>query len=99
MYRIYAMMNIHACLCTIFVECAILLMQRCNKLAGSFQFMSSCCCGVLIVYLHCLYTMASSLSNVGSLFEIKSFEGIGFDLWRDRMQNILFFKDCDGTLA
>ena len=43
--------------------------------------------------------MASSLSDVGSLFEIKSFEGIGFYLWRDKTENILFFKDSDGALV
>ena len=38
-------------------------------------------------------TMASTSSaDVKNLFEIKRFEGTGFDLWMHRMQGILFLK-------
>jgi len=43
--------------------------------------------------------MASSSTDIKSLFEIKRFEGKSFDLWKDRMQGILFLKVCDGALA
>ncbi|KAH7288390.1 hypothetical protein KP509_31G025000 [Ceratopteris richardii] len=43
--------------------------------------------------------MTSTSSDVKSLFEIKSFEGNGFDLWKERMLGILFLKDCEGALA
>ena len=42
--------------------------------------------------------MASSSSNVKNLFEIRRFEGTGFDLWKERMQGFLFLKDCDRAL-
>ncbi|KAH7297375.1 hypothetical protein KP509_26G066900 [Ceratopteris richardii] len=42
--------------------------------------------------------MASTSSDVKSLFEIKRFEGNGFDLWKERMLGILFLKDCEGAL-
>ena len=42
--------------------------------------------------------MASSSSEIKNLFEIRRFDGTGFDLWKDRMQGILFLKDCDGAL-
>ncbi|MCO5578577.1 hypothetical protein L7F22_032421 [Adiantum nelumboides] len=42
--------------------------------------------------------MASSSSDVKNLFEIKKFDGTGFDLWKDRIQGILFLKDCEGAL-
>ena len=42
--------------------------------------------------------MAGSSSEIKNLFEIKRFEGTGFDLWKERMQGILFLKDCDGAL-
>ncbi|MCO5608620.1 hypothetical protein L7F22_062833 [Adiantum nelumboides] len=42
--------------------------------------------------------MASSSSDVKNLFEIKKFNGTGFDLWKDKIQGILFLKDCEGTL-
>ncbi|MCO5591745.1 hypothetical protein L7F22_045737 [Adiantum nelumboides] len=40
----------------------------------------------------------SSSSHPKSLFEIRRFDGTGFDLWKDRMQGILFLKDCDDAL-
>lgn len=40
----------------------------------------------------------SSASDAKSLMEIKGFDGTGFDLWQDRMQGILFLKDCDDAL-
>ena len=43
--------------------------------------------------------MASSSSDVKNLFEIRRFEGMGFDLWKERMQGILFLKDGDMALA
>ena len=33
-----------------------------------------------------------------NLFEIRQFEGTGLDLWKERMQGILFLKDCDKAL-
>ena len=42
--------------------------------------------------------MASSSSDGRNLFEIRRFEGTGFDLWKERMQGILFLKDCDRAL-
>ncbi|MCO5584672.1 hypothetical protein L7F22_038603 [Adiantum nelumboides] len=42
--------------------------------------------------------MDSSSSDVKNLFEIKKFDGTGFDLWKDRIQGILFLKDCEGAL-
>ncbi|KAH7442033.1 hypothetical protein KP509_03G067800, partial [Ceratopteris richardii] len=42
--------------------------------------------------------MASSSSDVKNLFEIQWFEGTGFDLWKERIQGILFLKDCDRAL-
>ncbi|KAH7439944.1 hypothetical protein KP509_04G083400 [Ceratopteris richardii] len=42
--------------------------------------------------------MASTSFDVKSLFEIKRFEGNGFDLWKQRMLGILFLKDCEGAL-
>ncbi|KAH7437249.1 hypothetical protein KP509_05G062100, partial [Ceratopteris richardii] len=42
--------------------------------------------------------MASSSSDMKNLFEIRRFEGIGFDLWKERIQGILFLKDCDKAL-
>ena len=42
--------------------------------------------------------MASTSSDIENLFKIKRFEDTGFDLWKDRMQGILFLKDCDGAL-
>ncbi|KAH7416413.1 hypothetical protein KP509_14G090400 [Ceratopteris richardii] len=42
--------------------------------------------------------MASTSSDVKSLFEIKRFEGNGFDFWKERMLGILFLKDCEGAL-
>ena len=42
--------------------------------------------------------MAGSSSEIKNLFEIKRFEGTGFDLWKERMQGIIFLKDCDGAL-
>ena len=42
--------------------------------------------------------MASSSSEVKNLFEIRRFEGTGFDLWKERMQGILFLKDCERAL-
>ena len=42
--------------------------------------------------------MAESSPEMKNLFEIKRFEGRGFDLWKERMQGILFLKDCDGAL-
>ena len=41
--------------------------------------------------------MASSSSDMNP-FEIRRFEGLGFDLWKERMQGILFLKDCDKAL-
>ena len=40
--------------------------------------------------------MITTLSDLKSLFEIMRFEGIGFDLWQERMLAILFLKDCEG---
>ena len=34
-----------------------------------------------------------------NLFEIRRFEATGFDLWKERMQGILFLKDGDMALA
>ena len=45
--------------------------------------------------LHCA-AMVSSSSDVNNL-EIRRFEGTGFDL-EERMQGILFLKDCDKAL-
>lgn len=42
--------------------------------------------------------MASTSNDIKSLFEVKRFDGKGFDLWKDRMQGILFLKDYDGAL-
>ncbi|MCO5572770.1 hypothetical protein L7F22_026529 [Adiantum nelumboides] len=42
--------------------------------------------------------MVSSSSDVKNLFEIKKFDGTGFDLWKDRIQGILLLKDCERTL-
>ena len=42
--------------------------------------------------------MAASSSEIKGLFEIRKFDGRGFDLWKERMQGILFLKDCDGAL-
>ncbi len=42
--------------------------------------------------------MASSSSDIKNLFEIRRFEGTGFDLWKERIQGILFLKDCDRAL-
>ena len=42
--------------------------------------------------------MTTISSNVKCLFEIKRFEGSGFDLWKERMFGILFLKDCEGAL-
>ena len=42
--------------------------------------------------------MTTTSSNLKSLFEIKRFEGSGFDLWKERMLGILFLKDCEGAL-
>ena len=43
--------------------------------------------------------MAGSSSEIKNLFEIKRFESTGFDLWKERMQGILFLKECEGALA
>lgn len=40
----------------------------------------------------------SSASDAKILMEIKRFDGTCFDLWKDRMQGILFLKDCDDAL-
>lgn len=40
----------------------------------------------------------SSASDTKSLMEIKRFDGQGFDLWQERMQGILFLKDCESAL-
>ncbi|MCO5572758.1 hypothetical protein L7F22_026517 [Adiantum nelumboides] len=51
-------------------------------------------------FLFCLIMAdTSSSSDPKSLFEIRRFDGTGFDLWKDRMQGILFLKDCDGALS
>ena len=42
--------------------------------------------------------MAASSSEIKNLFEIRRFDGTSFDLWKERMQGILFLKDCDGAL-
>ena len=42
--------------------------------------------------------MAASSSEIKGLFEIRRFEGTGFDLWKERMQGIIFLKDCDRAL-
>ena len=42
--------------------------------------------------------MSTTSSDLKSLFEIKRFEGSGFDLWKERMLGILFLKDCEGAL-
>ena len=47
--------------------------------------------------LYCV-AMASSSSDVKNLFEIRRFEGTSFDLWKERMQGILFLKDCERAL-
>ena len=39
----------------------------------------------------------TTTSDLKSLFEIKRFEGSGFDLWKERMLGILFLKDCEGA--
>ncbi|KAH7281919.1 hypothetical protein KP509_35G003300 [Ceratopteris richardii] len=41
--------------------------------------------------------MASTSSDVKSLFEIKKFEGSSFDYWKERTLGILFLKDCEGA--
>ena len=41
----------------------------------------------------------ASSSDAKNLFEIRRFDGTGFDLWKDRMQGILFLKDCEDALA
>ena len=41
---------------------------------------------------------ASSSSDTKSLLEIKRFDGTSFDLWKERMQGILFLKDCEDAL-
>ncbi|MCO5608195.1 hypothetical protein L7F22_062401 [Adiantum nelumboides] len=41
----------------------------------------------------------SSSSDPKSLFEIRRFDGTGFELLKDRMQGIFFLKDCDNALA
>ena len=43
--------------------------------------------------------MAKSSSEMKNLFEIKRCEGTGFNLWKERMQGILFLKECEGALA
>ena len=43
--------------------------------------------------------MAKFSSDTKNLFEIRRFEGIGFDLWKERMHGILFLKDCDEELV
>ncbi|KAI5080956.1 hypothetical protein GOP47_0004139 [Adiantum capillus-veneris] len=42
--------------------------------------------------------MASSSSDMKNLFEIRRFDGTSFDLWKDKIQGILFLKDCEGAL-
>ena len=37
-------------------------------------------------------------SDLKSLFEIKRFEGNGFDLWKERMLGILFLEDFERAL-
>ena len=39
--------------------------------------------------------MTTTSSDLKSLFEIKSFEGSGFHLWKERMLGIHFLKDCE----
>ena len=43
--------------------------------------------------------MARSFSEMKNLFEIKRFESTSFDLWKERMQGILFLKECEGVVA
>ena len=42
--------------------------------------------------------MTTTSYDLKILFEIKSFEGSGFDLWKERMLNVLFLKDREGAL-
>ncbi|KAH7297962.1 hypothetical protein KP509_25G021100 [Ceratopteris richardii] len=42
----------------------------------------------------CVYVCA----YIKNLFEIYHFEGLGFHLWKERIQGILFLKDCDRAL-
>ena len=42
--------------------------------------------------------MSTTSSNLKSLFEIKRFEGSGFDLWKEKMLGILFLKDWECAL-
>ena len=43
--------------------------------------------------------MASTSTEVKNLFEIKRFDGKGFDLWKERMLGILFLRDCEDALV
>ena len=42
--------------------------------------------------------MTTTLFYLKSLFEIQTFEGSGFDMWKQRMLRILFLKYCEGAL-
>ena len=42
-------------------------------------------------------SMAFRSTDIEILFGIKSFDGKGFDLWKNGMEEILFPKDCDGV--
>ncbi|KAH7438914.1 hypothetical protein KP509_04G036700 [Ceratopteris richardii] len=41
----------------------------------------------------------ASSADTKNLFEIRKFDGNAFDLWKDRMQGILFLKDCEDALT
>ncbi|MCO5593579.1 hypothetical protein L7F22_047594 [Adiantum nelumboides] len=41
---------------------------------------------------------STSSGEPKSLMEIKRFDGTGFDLWKERIQGILFLKDCEDAL-
>ena len=43
--------------------------------------------------------MASTSAEVKNLFEIKRFDGEGFELWKERMLGILFLRDCEDALV
>ena len=42
-------------------------------------------------------SMSSRSTDIEILFEIKRFDGKGFDLSKNGMKYILFLKDCDGA--
>ena len=43
--------------------------------------------------------MASTSNEVKNLFEIKRFDGKGFEFWKKHMLGILLLRDCDDALV